>query len=307
MVKRSSQGLQISRLRGVCTICGKINGMDSFRPSQTAYRVALRRAVHQTADRPIVFRDPLAVRILGTPAAEMRAPDRLSSKALRAFLVARSAFAEEVLAAAVSHGATQYLLLGAGLDTFAYRNPYPELHVFEVDHPATQAWKLGLLRKSGIAIPATSHHVPVDFEAQLLEVQLRAHGFDGAAVTQCSCLGVVPYLSREGFDATLALLSSLPHGSGLVLDYALPRDLLSPLEQREFDSLAERVRLVGEPFRLFLSPEQMKNRLGCAGFHVTDHLDRTGINQRYFTARNDGLEVRGSGGRLISAVRTGCV
>src|SRR5437868_2095169 len=131
-------------------------------PSRTALRVALRRAAHQLFDaRPLVFEDPLAVRILGPHAEELhRTPGRNEayrprphSISLRAFLVARSRYAEDLLARAVHSGVGQYVILGAGLDTFAYRNPHPQLRVFEVDHPATQQWKRDLLAESGIAIP----------------------------------------------------------------------------------------------------------------------------------------------------------
>ncbi len=270
--------------------------------SRTAYQVALRRAAHQLYDRPLVFNDPLALSILGDASRDLRAPDRASSKSLRAYLVARSAFAEEALRQAVHRGATQYLLLGAGLDTFAYRNPYPGLTVFEVDHPATQRWKQSLLRQGGVAVPENCVHVPLDLESESLTERLQACGFNPGAHTQVSWLGVVPYLTSESFDKTLSYLAGLAARSGLVLDYTLPRELLNEREQREFDSLAARVKQAGEPFQLFWTPEDMNNRLGLAGFHVTEDLDRTAINQRFFQARVDGLEVLGSGGRLVSAV-----
>src|SRR5580658_3273153 len=125
--------------------------MDQAQPSRTALRVALRRAAHQLYDaQPLVLDDPIAVSILGdTYAEELRRtptrPDRPFSVGLRAFLVARSRYAEDTVGRAVVQGVTQYVLLGAGLDTFAHRNPYPQLRVFEVDHPATQQWKHELL------------------------------------------------------------------------------------------------------------------------------------------------------------------
>src|ERR1700677_1481736 len=128
--------------------------METAAPSKTALRVALRRAAHQLYDaHPLVLDDPIAVPILGaTYAEELRRtptrPDRPFSVGLRAFLVARSRYAEDNLAQAVGQGVTQYVLLGAGLDTFAHRNLYPQLHVFEVDHPATQQWKRDLLQTS---------------------------------------------------------------------------------------------------------------------------------------------------------------
>jgi methyltransferase (TIGR00027 family) len=152
-------------------------------PSRTALRVALRRAAHQLYDSPVIFPDPVAVPILGQTYAEElrrtpRRTDRPFSIALRAFLVARSRYAEDNLSRAVTAGVRQYVLLGAGLDTFAYRNPYPGLRVFEVDHPATQQWKRDLLQRSGIRIPERLTYVPVDFESQSLSAQLQTSGFN---------------------------------------------------------------------------------------------------------------------------------
>ena len=135
--------------------------MIEAQPSKTALRVALRRAAHQIHDaKPLVFEDPLSVRILGAEFADevKRTPDSIKqpwSAGLRAFVVARARLAEDTLAAAVrERAATQYLVLGAGLDTFACRNPYADVRVFEVDHPATQAWKLQRLKAAGIVPPA---------------------------------------------------------------------------------------------------------------------------------------------------------
>lgn len=160
--------------------------MEQAIASRTALSVALRRAAHQIYDSPVVFDDPIAVAILGATYAEelqrtpLR-PDRPFSIALRAFLVARSRYAEDKLKQAVEGGVEQYVLLGAGLDTFAYRNPYPQLRVFEIDHPATQQWKRQLLQHNGIAIPDSITYTPVDFERQSLSAQLRDTGFDSHA------------------------------------------------------------------------------------------------------------------------------
>src|ERR1700728_3691039 len=156
--------------------------MEQAIASRTALSVALRRAAHQIYDSPVVFDDPIAVAILGaTYAEELRRtplrPDRPFSVALRAFLVARSRYAEDNLKRAVESGVEQYVLLGAGLDTFAYRNPYAQLRVFEIDHPATQQWKRELLQRNRIAIPKSVTYTPVDFERQSLSTQLGDAGF----------------------------------------------------------------------------------------------------------------------------------
>lgn len=275
-------------------------------PSRTAHRVALRRAAHQVFDRPIVFQDPLALRILGLSehsnfqAAGLRAPDRPHSVSLRAFLVARSRFAEDALASAVGNrGVRQYVLLGAGLDTFPYRNPFPQLTVYEVDHPDTQAWKLSLLEENGIPVPETTHHVAVDFQHDDLAERLRACGFRADAPAVFAWLGVVPYLTDAAFHATLQFLSGCAVGSVLVFDYGLPRYLLPPFEQLALDSMSARVAAAGEPFRLFFEPAELHSRLQAQGWKILDDLDRTEMNARFF--QHSALHVLGSGGHLLAA------
>jgi methyltransferase (TIGR00027 family) len=274
-------------------------------PSGTAYRVALRRAAHQVFDTPIVFADLLALRILGADrkgqaALDLRAPSRPTSISLRAFLVARSRFAEDTLATAIANGIKQYVLLGAGLDTFAYRNPYPNLRVFEVDHPDTQRWKLSLLADNAIAIPPTATHVAVDFHHDILAERLAATGFNATQPAVFAWLGVVPYLTDEAFEATMRTLSSYAPGSILVMDYGLPRESLPLLERMAFDSMASRVAASGEPFRLFFHPNDLHARLAAMGWTVIEDLDRDAINTRYFANRSDQLTILGSGGHLLS-------
>lgn len=273
--------------------------------SRTALRVAMRRAAHQIYDaKPLVFDDPVAVPILGkTYAEELRRtptrPDRPFSVALRAFLVARSRYAEDNLGRAVAHGVSQYVLLGAGLDTFAHRNPYPGLRVFEVDHPATQEWKRELLAAGGIDTPQRLTYAPVDFERQSLSEQLLAAGFDVDAPAFFAWLGVVPYLTLAAFRATVGFIAARPPVTGLVLDYGQPRAALPPLEQLAHDSLASRVQLAGEPFQLFFTPKDMAAEL--AAFRTSEDLGTDEINARYFARRSDSLLLRGSAGRLLSA------
>lgn len=281
--------------------------MEEAKPSRTALRVALRRAAHQLYDaQPLVFADPVAVPILGdTYAEELRRtptrPDRPFSVALRAFLVARSRYAEDSLAKAVSSGLTQYVLLGAGLDTFAHRNPYPQLRVFEVDHPATQAWKQELLADGNLPLPANLIYAPVDFEHQMLPEQLRAAGFDPELPAFFAWLGVVPYLTADAFRSTLGFIGSMPSGSGVVMDYGQPRDALPFFEKLAHDSLASRVALAGEPFQLFFTPAEMATEL--TAFHTIEDLGSDEINARYFAGRTDSLRLLGSAGRLVSAWR----
>jgi methyltransferase (TIGR00027 family) len=278
--------------------------MDQAIPSKTALRVALRRAAHQIHDSPVVFDDPIAVALLGPAYAEelRRTPlrdDRPFSIALRAFLVARSRYAEDNLRKAVEGGVEQYVLLGAGLDTFAYRNSYAKLRVFEVDHPATQQWKRELLQRNRIAIPESVTYTPVDFERQSLSSQLRDAGFNHSAPSFFAWLGVVPYLTLEAFRGTVAFISAQPPGSGLTLDYGQPRAVLPLLEQLAHDSLASRVEKAGEPFRLFFTPPEIASEF--SPFHTLEDLGAPEINARYFSGRADQLAVRGTAGRLFSA------
>jgi methyltransferase (TIGR00027 family) len=273
-------------------------------PSKTALSVALRRAAHQLYDSPLVFNDPIAVPILGQAySEELRRtplrPDRPFSIAMRAFLVARSRYAEDNLRRAVENGVDQYVLLGAGLDTFAYRNPYPRLRVFEVDHPATQQWKRELLQRNRIAVPESIRYTPVDFECQSLSAQLRAAGFDHGAPAFFAWLGVVPYLTLEAFRATLSFISDQAAGSGLTLDYGQPRSVLPMLERLALDSLASRVEKAGEPFRRFFTPAEIAAEL--ARFHSIEDLGANEINARYFSGRSDQLSMRGSAVRFLSA------
>jgi methyltransferase (TIGR00027 family) len=277
--------------------------MEAARPSRTALRVALRRAAHQLYDSPVVFPDPIAVPILGAEylpevhrtATKLHKP---FSVALRAFLVARSRYAEDLLAKAVTNGVTQYVLLGAGLDTFAYRNPYPNLHVYEVDHPATQAWKRALLHQSSIPIPPNLTYAPVDFEHHSLPTQLLATGFNPTTPTLFAMLGVVPYLTLEAFRSTISFIAAHPPGTGLTLDYGQPRRVLPFFEQLAHDSLASRVAQAGEPFQLFFTPAEIANEL--AAFSTIEDLGTPEINERYFAHRADKLAVRGGAGRLLS-------
>jgi methyltransferase (TIGR00027 family) len=278
--------------------------MQESRPSRTALRVALRRAAHQLYDSPVVFPDPIAVPILGAEylpeiqktATKLHKPFSVS---LRAFLVARSRYAEDTLAEAVAAGTTQYVLLGAGLDTFAYRNLHPKLRVFEVDHPATQQWKRELLNKNSIAIPESLTFAPVDFEVQSLPEQLFAAGFDLNALTLFAWLGVVPYLTLPAFRATVAFVAQSVPGSGLVLDYGLPRHALPFFEQLAHDSLAARVQLAGEPFQLFFTPDEIAAEL--TAFSQIENLGKTEINARFFPDPDSKLKLLGTAGRLLSA------
>jgi methyltransferase (TIGR00027 family) len=272
-------------------------------------RVAVRRAAHQVLDVPHVLDDPIALPIIGpTAAAEMHASlathQQGPSRAIRAFVVARSRVAEDELARAVGRGTTQYVVLGAGLDTFAYRSPYPEsaLRVFEVDHPATQAWKRRQLAAGEIAIPPSVTFAPVNFERETLADGLSRAGFDTRAPAFFSWLGVTMYLTEDAIDSTLRFIASTPHGGGLVFDYAVAKTSLGLRERVALGVLQLRVASVGEPFRTFFEPHALCDRLSAMGFQEVTDLGPDVLNARYFRDRADGLSVRGSLVRLMCVV-----
>lgn len=281
--------------------------MIEGRPSATAQRVAMRRAAHQLIDDPKVFDDPLALRIVGAEAAAaLRADPRAlerggTDSALRAFLVARSRHAEDGIADAMRAGVRQVVILGAGLDTFAYRHPYGDaLRVFEVDHPATQAWKHERLSAAGIAAPASLAFAPVDFQRQTLADGLRDAGFDRAQPAFYSWLGVIPYVERDAVLRTLAFVGSSPPGSGIVFDYGTPPSALPWPQRFVVGRMSARVAKVGEPWITFFDPDDLRREMSARGFTAIEDLGSEALNARYFSGRSDGLKLRGIG-RLMKA------
>jgi methyltransferase (TIGR00027 family) len=283
--------------------------MLEAKPSRTAMRVAMHRAAHQLFDRaPRVLEDPVAVPIIGAGAlarlqADADQRDGLIPRAMRAFMVARSRFAEDELVRAIGRGATQYVVLGAGLDTFAYRRPASSarVRVFEVDHPSTQAWKRSQLAAASIAIPADVTFAPVDFERETLADGLAQAGFDRSRPAFFSWLGVTIYLTEEAIVSTLTFVASTPRGGGLVFDYAVPPSSVGVRSRLAFNALAGRVAAAGEPFRTHFDPVALHDRLTSLGFHSIADLGSDEMNARYFVDRADGLRLVGFLGRVLSA------
>ena len=273
-------------------------------------RVALRRAAHQLLDDPRVFDDPMALRIIGPDEeAALRADPQAHDttpfdRALRAFLAARSRMAEDALARAVAAGVRHYVVLGAGLDTFAYRNPYPDLRVFEVDFPATQEWKRGRLEAARMTVPASLRFVAVDFERQSMTTELVAAGVDPSRPVWFSWLGVTPYLDAAAVMATLRDIRELAgsHG-GVAFDYGLDRSAMTMMQRAVFAALESRVRRAGEPFRSAFVPAALVAEVRAIGFDEVEDLEPEAINARYFAARRDGLRVGTLGHMLIARRR----
>jgi methyltransferase (TIGR00027 family) len=289
-------------------------------PSRTAYRVALRRAAHQLLDRPLVLEDPVAIDVLGPEGAALLRADAgrfergVVDRYLRAFVVARSRLAEDQLEAARAAGVRQFVILGAGLDTFAYRGRRfePPLRIWEVDQPATQAWKRQRLQEAAIAIPECVTFVPLDLEHNSAEVGLADAGFDAAAGAVFSWLGVTPYLTARAVFGTLAGIARATGAcGGVVFDYMLSPDLLDIRQRRVFDWLADRVETAGETWRSAFEPDRLAVDLRSIGFPVTRDYGPDELNRRYFANRRDGLRVGSiahvmwAGGDVASAAEGG--
>ncbi len=286
---------------------GDKRSLQQGQASRTALGVGLRRAAHQMYDtKPLVLDDPIAVQLLGTTYAQALADAREDlneepSRLMRAWLVARSRVAEDCLASAVKAGVRQYVVLGAGLDTLGLRNLHPGVEVYEVDHPSTQAWKKKLIESGDLAVPKSLHFVAVDFETQNLHEQLTSSGLDFHAPTLFALLGVVVYLTAEAFGETLKYIAGFPEGSGLIFDYALPRAMLPEEEVDARDELSSRVESIGEPFRLFFSPVEIREAL--AAFESIEDMDDKELNCRYFCGRTDQLSLAGRSGHIVVAFR----
>lgn len=277
--------------------------MQTGRASRTAFRVAHRRAVHQILDHPPILDDPIAVPLLGRdfvvdPGQEAHP----FARAFRAFMVARSRLAEDQLAHAVEQGVRQYVILGAGLDTFAFRNPFPELRVFEVDFPSTQEWKRQLVSEASIAIPPNLTFVPLDFEHKTLAAGLSEAGVELNRAAFFAWLGVVPYLTLDAFRASILAIAQLPRYTAVSLDFAIAPEKLGPRARAAFEILAGRVAAAGEPFRLLFTPETLESELRTAGFSDVEMIGAEELNRRYFSNRSDGLALSSPGlGMLVTA------
>ena len=259
--------------------------MQDGQASVTALGAAGHRAAHQVLERGFVFADPLALRILGpdADAAIALARERPERRPLRLFIAMRSCFAEDSARRAIENGVRQILVLGAGLDTFAYRlEPTHGLRVFELDHPATQAEKRRRLAEAQIAEPAHVSYVAHDFDRGSMKAALKAAGLDPDRGAFVLWLGVTPYLTGEKVFATLGELASLPGGTEVVFDYANPPEAVEETDARNFHrEMAERVAASGEPFRGYFDTPELHARARKLGFSEIEDLDRAALVARY--------------------------
>jgi methyltransferase (TIGR00027 family) len=276
--------------------------------SLTAHKVAMMRAAHQIFDNPKIFDDPIALSIVGTQSASEIYAEKRKYKTrlhsyLRAIVVARSKFVEDELPDAIKHGIHQYVILGAGLDTFAYRNPYSasELKIFEVDYSATQDWKCQQLNTAKIPLPETLTFVPIDFESQSLAGQLREAGFRTDEPSFFSWLGVTMYLTRETMMKTMKYISSsTPPSSRIVFDYTIVPASQNFLRRLVFYSLARKLAKIGEPWKSFYDPKSLIMDLKSIGFTQAEDISPEKINEQFFKNRSDKLRV-GNFGHLMKA------
>jgi len=282
--------------------------MHQVRPSRTGELTAIMRAIHQTADEePKILADPVAPLLVKTGNGH---DDWLTSilrhpfaKQWRSGFLIRNRYAEDCLAEAVKRGVQQYVILGAGLDTFAYRQPSwaKSLCIYEIDHPATQSSKRTRLAAAEIAAPPNLTFVPIDFERQSLEGALRVASFDFGRKTFCSWLGVTQYLTSDAIRQTLEFVLSLVESSEIVFSFVLPSEMLTDSEAEARAMAAHSSAEVGELYLSTFPGQDLKAHLAAIGFSEVIHMTPGEVHERYLKSRSDGLKAR-FGEQLMRAV-----
>jgi len=279
---------------------------EAAEPESTAVRVALWRALHMEADAPPhVFVDEVGLRLVAPEDAWQNRPDMSPfTRPFRASIVARARFIEDFVEEQLAGGVGQYVILGAGLDTFAQRRPEiaSRLLVFEIDRPGPQAWKRGRLIELGFGIPPYLRLVPVDFEAgNAWWEQLTAWGFDSARPAVVASTGVSMYLTRAAIEATLRQVATLAPGSALVMSFMLPIEMTDPEVRPGIERAAAGARASGTPFISFFTPSEMLTLARDAGFREVHHISAATLAQRYFADRTDGLRPPDNSEELLVA------
>jgi methyltransferase (TIGR00027 family) len=264
-------------------------------PEGTAVRVALWRAMHVQVDLPPhVLDDEIGLQLAAPEEGWRRRPDMhpAGTSRFRAAIVARARFIEDLVAEQTGQGVAQYVILGAGLDTFAQRRPEiaSRLRVFEVDQPGPQAWKHQRLIELGFGIPDWLRLVPVDFEAGASWwEQLAASGFDPQQPAVVVSTGVAMYLTKDANAATLRQIAGLAPASTLAMTFLLPTELIEDADRPGFQAAERGARASGTPFISFYSPHEMLALAGEVGFKDAQHVAGTLLAERYFADRADGL------------------
>lgn len=269
--------------------------VDEQVPDNTAVRVALWRAMHVQVDpTPHVLTDEIGLQLVAPADGWRSRPDMdpVGTSRFRASMVSRARFVEDLVAEQADHGITQYVILGAGLDTFAQRRPdiAARITIFEIEQPATQAWKRQRLIDLGYGIPDWLRLVPVDFEAsESWWEQLIAAGFDPARPTVVASTGVTMYLTKETNAANLRRLAQLAPGSTLAMTFLLPPDHLAGTDRAGLQTSEKGARAAGTPFISFYTPQEMLAVAEGAGFPDAQHVSGNALAERYFANRTDGL------------------
>ncbi|HEV2324388.1 MAG TPA: class I SAM-dependent methyltransferase [Terracidiphilus sp.] len=256
--------------------------MNSNEPSRTALMIARQRAAHQLLDHGSILDDPFALKILREDEKKVLqfATAHPLASIGRLFTAARSRIAEDALCAPVARGVRQIVILGAGLDTFALRNDEPEIRIYEVDHPATQAWKRERLAEAQLALPPPLIFVPVDFERDDLGEKLACAGFLENSPAFFTWLGVVPYLTQEAIGSTLGYVASIPH-SEVVFDYMEPPESFSEELRKIEKARAEQLEKMGERSATRFEPAVMTAMLRSHGFSALEDIDFVEIRSRF--------------------------
>lgn len=280
---------------------------QTLEPDTTAVRVALWRALHVLADPPPhVLEDEIGLRLAAPDAGWRERPDmepRWTSP-FRASIVARARFIEDLVEEQIGRGVTQYVILGAGLDTFAQRRPEiaSHLQIFEVDQPGPQAWKRQRLIDLGFGIPNWLHLVPVDFEAgESWWDRLTTAGFDASRPAVVVSTGVSMYLTRDANLAAMRQVAALAQGSTLAMSFLLPVELADPEVRPGLEMAAKGARASGTPFISFFTPEEMLALAREAGFKQARHVSAAALAERYFADRTDGLRPPNNAEELLIA------
>jgi len=276
-------------------------------PENTAARVALWRAIHVQQDAPPhVLKDEIGLQLLAPAEGWQKRGDMhpIGTRPFRASIVARARYLEDLLEARAADGVSQYVILGAGLDTFAQRKPElaRRLQIFEIDQPGPQAWKKKRLEELGFGIPAHLHLVPVDFEAGESWLQLlAAEGFDAKKPALVASTGVSMYLSKDAISATLREVASLAAGSTLVMSFMLPIDQAEAEVRASIRGAEAGARANGTPWISFFTPDEMLELARKAGFQRVEHISAAALSQRYFANREDGMRLPNNSEELLVA------
>ena len=282
--------------------------MKRTKASRTGELTAVMRAIHQTADEePKILADSIAPRLVDTAGEDDEWLTAILghpfAKQWRAGFLIRNRYAEDCLAECVERGLQQYAILGAGLDTFAFRQPpwATSLCIYEIDHPATQRWKCDRLAAASIAIPPNVKFVPIDFERMALADALGAVNFDFGSRAFCSWLGVTQYLSPVAISEMLEFVLSLPRASEIVFSFIVPLETLSGVEAEALAMAVYKSAEVGEPWLTTFRADDLKAQLQAMGFSDVIHLTPEETHDRYLKNRRDGLKAR-RGEQLIRAI-----